>query len=402
MMTGKVKQAVRVEKGIEMTLREILFILLRAEICGQELPDEVQAQLTEEGLEKLYSLSKAQDLAHLVGDALLRNNILSQNKELCQKFIVQRRMAIYRREQLNYELKTICSLFSEANIEHLPLKGSILQAYYPENWMRTSCDIDILVKKENVDACVKALCENGYTLEGDHFHDMSLYSANNVHLELHYNLIEESRFPKIAGIVSNVWEYVQATENGYTLHTSPEFFIFYHIARMAKHFINGGCGIRPFLDLWIMENKMPYDQEKLNVMLQDGGLLPFYEHALALSNHWFSQTEADDVIQDMEDYVLRGGIYGTLENKVSVSREKPKSKAAYLKAAIFLPYANLCKLYPSLQGKKWLTPFYQVRRWFRIVFKGTSTDAHATLRAYDHVSEEQKQRVQNLLKTLSL
>ena len=48
------------------------------------------------------------------------------------------------------EYENLCSAFEKAQIPFLPLKGSVIRKYYPEAWMRTSCDIDILVHDEDV------------------------------------------------------------------------------------------------------------------------------------------------------------------------------------------------------------------------------------------------------------
>ena len=171
---------------------------------------------------------------------------------------------------------------------------------------------------------------------------------------------------------------------------------------MAKHFVYGGCGVRPFLDLWIMEREMQCDKEKLHELLNRSNLYVFYTYAKKVANHWFSNEKTEETVLLMENFVLRGGLYGSMENKVSISREKPKSKMRWVLSTIFLPYWNLCQIYPSLEGKKILTPFYQVRRWFRILFKGTSSATKNTLRAYGNVSNEQKQDVQTMLDTLKL
>ncbi|MBO4954226.1 MAG: nucleotidyltransferase family protein, partial [Clostridia bacterium] len=36
-------------------------------------------------------------------------------------------------------------------IDFMPLKGAVIRQYYPEPWMRTSCDIDIHVKKDRLE-----------------------------------------------------------------------------------------------------------------------------------------------------------------------------------------------------------------------------------------------------------
>ena len=386
-----------------MTLKEILFSLLRAELFGAPLPTEIKESLDGEQLEKLYRITKSQDLAHLLGDVLLRENLLSDYKELQQKFIVERRMAFYRREQLNYELKNVCEILESVGVEYLPLKGSILQSYYPEPWMRTSCDIDVLIRQEDVERSVKSLCENGFKVEGDDYHDMSLYSMSNMHLELHYELIEERDSLVIHTRLSDIWSKVLPMENtAYGRTMSNELFLFYHVAHMAKHFVYGGCGIRPFLDLWIMESKLDYNREVLQGLLQEGGIYRFYEYALRLSSHWFAGETVDETSVEMENYLLRGGVYGSTENKISVNRDKPKNKFAYVLSCVFLSYGNLKLIYPSLERHKWLFPFYQVRRWFRIIFKGVSKNAKHTLKSYDEVTDEQRDRVKALLKTLEL
>ena len=39
---------------------------------------------------------------------------------------------------------------------------------------------------------------------------------------------------------------------------------------MAKHFENGGCGVRPFIDLWILNHRRPFDRAKRESLLRDG------------------------------------------------------------------------------------------------------------------------------------
>ena len=85
----------------------------------------------------LYKLSKAHDLAHLVGDALIKNDLIG-NDEIKEKYQKQVMIAIYRYEKINYELNRLRSALNEARIPFIPLKGSVLRQYYPEPWMRTS------------------------------------------------------------------------------------------------------------------------------------------------------------------------------------------------------------------------------------------------------------------------
>ena len=110
--------------------------LIASEVCGKEI-DKSQQTLTDEELAKLYKLSKSHDLAHLVGDALLKNDLIG-NDEIKAHYHKQVMIAIYRYEKINYELNRLRSALNEAQIPFIPLKGSVLRQYYPEPWMRTS------------------------------------------------------------------------------------------------------------------------------------------------------------------------------------------------------------------------------------------------------------------------
>ena len=120
---------------MEKTIRTMMD-LIASEVCGKEI-DKSQYTLTDEELVKLYKLSKSHDLAHLVGDALIKNDLIG-NDEIKAKYQKQVMIAIYRYEKINYELNRLRSALNEAQIPFIPLKGSVLRQYYPEPWMRTS------------------------------------------------------------------------------------------------------------------------------------------------------------------------------------------------------------------------------------------------------------------------
>ena len=80
----------------------------------------------------------------------------------------------------------------------------------------------------------------------------------------------------------------------------------------------------------------------------------------------------DELTKNLEEFILHGGIYGNIENQVAVNKAKSGGKSSGLAKKIFLSYDQLKFIYPVLQKHKWLTPFFEVVRWFRIVFRGRS------------------------------
>ena len=387
-----------------MTDSDILFALLRFEICQAELSEETKNCITPDRLPALYKLSKSHDLAHLVADALDKIGLLPKGTEAQKRFLQERNLAIYRYEQLRYELEEVCRVLEEEKIEHIPLKGSVIRALYPEPWMRTSCDIDILVRENDLDRAVDILSQKlQYTSEGKDSHDISLFSESGVHLELHFKLVDVRVTRRGENVLLKIWEHTESAEGcTYQKKLTDEMFYFFHIAHMAKHFHAGGCGVRPFMDLWILNHKTEYDAKKRQELLKEGQVAAFADGAKRLSEVWFDTGVHDELTKELEDYVLRGGVYGNMKNAVVIQQAQKGGRFKTLLSRIFVPYDVLLIRYPSLAKHKWLMPIYQVRRWGRLLLKGKAKASVRELQIGANVSEEQQARAEKLLRDLGL
>ena len=144
-----------------METSEILFALLRHVVCGEALKEETRNACTPEALESVYALAKKQDLAHLVAQAAERLSV--PECEVLQKLKKARMGAIYRYVRMDHALEGICRILEAAQIPFVPLKGAVLRQYYPEPWMRTSGDIDILVQEKDFERAVRVRMINTRT-----------------------------------------------------------------------------------------------------------------------------------------------------------------------------------------------------------------------------------------------
>lgn len=389
-----------------MEISSIMFALLRSEIQGTGLGEEVKNFITLEGLPALFALAKKHDLAHLVGDALDRNGLLSGGSQMRKTFLRERNMAVYRYEQQQYDFEQICATLEEAQIPFLPLKGSILRGYYPEPWMRTSCDIDILVKADGLNQAARVLRDKlGYTHAAQPTsNELSLHTQSGVHIELHFDLTDGGLNQYGCEILSNILDYTQPTDGKeYRLQVSDDVFYFYHIAHMAKHFIHGGCGVRPFLDLWILNHRAGFDKHGGELLLQQNGLFAFASACERLSEGWFGDAPYDDVGRQMEGYILAGGTYGTIENLVTIQQAKKGGKVKYLFSRIFISNKELRVKYPTLHKRPWLAPFYHVKRWLKLLTNKTTRKRSAQeLAKTSTVPQAEKQAKETLLQRLGL
>lgn len=375
--------------------------LIGAQVCGMEY--SIEMPFTEEELQRMYHLSCVQDVAHLVASELEKQHCLDQST-IAEKFRHRQMLAVFRYQRIQYELDEICRILEKEQIPHIPLKGAILRQYYPEPWMRTSADIDLLVHPKQLEQATNCLVKQlEYRSEGTSRHDVQMFAPSGVHLELHFDTVEEKRAGNANQILTDIWNYA-IPEQGFQFRyaLSDDLFYFYHIAHMAKHFETGGCGLRFFLDLWLLNHRKEFDLSKRTALLDQGGLLVFEQAAKDLSEVWFSNKEHSDMSQKMETYVLESGLYGSNDHSVAIKQIKKGSSLKYSMGLIFLPYSAIKKMYPICEKHPILFPFCQIARWFRLIFGGRMKDSIKKLNHSQEIGKNQKDQINNLLTELGL
>ncbi len=379
----------------------LFFALIRSSVCGEPLSEDERALWRAEMFDEIFAEAKRHDLGHLIADALIENGLFMGERAMTAESALV--SAVYRYEQLGFEFGRTCELFEALGIDYMPLKGSVLRTYYPKAYMRTSCDIDILVHEADVDRASSLLAEKlGYVRDAKGRHDVSLYTPGKNHIEIHYDLVEAGWAGKSSAILKGVWasaQPVKGTSHRYEM--CDDMFFFYHVAHMAKHLEQGGCGIRPFIDLWILEHREG-DRDARERLLEKGGLLQFSHVALALSRVWLGGLEADALSEQLEAYIFSGGTYGTEENRITMEQQKMGGKLGYAMSKIFLPYDTIKHHYPILQKHRWLMPLMQVRRWGKLIFCGHAGRSMRELQYNAGISDEKARETAEFLRRIGL
>lgn len=386
------------------TAVELMLSAVRTQVCGGERCSF--GKLSVDMMQELYAISKSQDLAHIVAVELEQQGLLSEtDAEIAAKFRKQQMIAILRYERINYELEAICKVLEEKKIPHIPLKGSVLRRYYPEPWMRTSADIDLLIHSNDLETSVRFLIERlKYRQEASGTdYDLSLFSPSGVHVELHYGMITEDRAANSCAVLEKFWQYSKPEPSwNYRYITEPSMFYFYHIAHLVKHFENSGCGVRFFLDLWVLNHCLELDSKEKEQLLDEGGLLRFSKAATLLSEVWFGNSKHTKITQNMADYVFCGGIYGTQHHRMVTQNIKKRGTIGYAFSRVFPSYRTMKHIYPFLEAHKWLLPFFHVRRWCRIVFCGGLKHSMEEIKYSADIDKNQKEHTKSMLRTLGL
>ena len=379
----------------------VMITIAKCFLEGKTLPEGLLEGFDDSFLLSLFKAADRHETAPILSEMLYKSNAFGDNSEAAKRFKQSQLEAFYRFSKQQIEIENMSAVLSQEKIPFIMLKGSVIRRFYPDAYFRTSCDIDVLVQPSVVENAIVLLTEKlGYSLVGRGFHDVQLVSPSGVHVELHFSLIEDDKMPSVAAVLGAVWDTAKATDFGFEM--TNEMFLFYHIAHMAKHFLIGGCGIRTFIDLWLINKNMPCDFATLEKMLKDAGLLEFYKASVSLSETWFSNKEPTELDKKMEEYIITGGVYGSAKNTASVRKAKGKGRTALFFGMLFYPSEILKKENPVLNKHPWLIPFYQVKRWFRVLNKDKRKKVADIYKAAGSATDESAASVDNLLKQLNL
>jgi len=337
---------------------ELLIKLIRAVAvdCTVDATEELVSNLGDNELKALFALANMHQVSHLISYVMMAHG----DERFAKPFYATAGLTAKQ----EFAVGEISREFAQNEIPFIMLKGVVVRKLYPEPWMRNSCDIDVFVKEENLKEAEDILARLGFEkktgLAGMSAHDIQ-FDRNKVHVELHFALIAENLYPEIDAVLSLVWDCCTAKDTSEYI-MSDEFFYFYHIVHMLKHFENGGFGVRPVLDLWFLNNKCEFSKEQRDALLEKCGLLKFEREIRRLSDYWFSDGDGTG-LETLEKFLLSGGAYGTTSNSVAIRKCKHGGRLSYFIRRVFAPYSLLRRYYPILNKYPILLPVFEVKRW---------------------------------------
>ena len=382
------------EKDVQKLLIEILF----AVVNQQESSPEIAKKVTPDIILPVCRLAKKHDLAHVVSKFIYQNQI-EIDSELKARLTKEELTSVYRYERMKFTLDEICSAFDNAKIAYVPLKGSVLRPYYPYESMRTSCDIDILIHESDLKKAIDSLEEKGYRCGERTYHDVSLFSPSEIHLELHFSIQEN--MDALDSVLKDAWNYVELAQ-GSRYNFTPEFFVFHMYSHMAYHFLSGGCGIRSLLDIWVVEQKMNTNYTVAEKLLKKAGIYTFASQMSKIANECFTLNERDEFSDLVLKYIFSGGVYGNKQNHIAVKKSKKTSSIGYVLGRIFMPYKAMAMKYPVLRKCPILLPIFWVVRCFSVIFKGKSKEIKSELLTVNKVSDDKITEISEICAKLKI
>lgn len=342
--------------------------LLGATVGGARLPEGFS--VGDGGT--LFSLAEGQGLSGAIAPILKQNALLAE--EALAPFLAAQLEAVRSTTLLSYELSRIRAVLEDGGIDYVLLKGAVLRALWPAPWMRTSCDIDILIREGDLSRATDALSAAlGYTVRTVGFRDASLYAPNDaVHLELHFSLRDPAGRSAALGAA---WDYAARVGEGHEYRFLPHFEVFFLLFHLLGHIDTGGGGIRPVIDLALLRRE-GYDSEGLTSLLSDCGLSRFAEVVFALGDSILDGEPIEVLSASLAEWLILGEMYGEIHRRAVVKHAKGKNRSSrrvrrrYVLSRLLPKRRELALSYPALARHAWLYPVCILLRLLRLIFGG--------------------------------
>lgn len=345
---------------------------------------------------ELLSMAKAHSLTGLVAMSLYE-----LGEMLSEEWKQEKEKAIRRSILMDAEYQRIAVELEQHQIWYVPLKGRILQEYYPKKGMRQMADIDILFDEAYRERVKQLFLEWGYHVKGYGNSNHDVYMKAPVYnFEMHVSLYGDSHESVFSEYYSNIKDRLnKVREDGLEYCFTDEDFYIYVLSHSYKHYSGGGTGLRTLADQYVyLRAKEPeMDWNYIRAELEKLGLDEFEIQSRELCKKLFTQgteEELSEKEQEYFNYYCSSSTYGTMQHRVEndlkkiEKRGKKNAKTEYLLKRIFPEISTLEAYCPVAKKYRFLL----VYAWGKRVFRACTTRRKGVTQELKYISTANTQK----------
>lgn len=276
--------------------------------------------------------------------------------------------SLYAAEGQQRETEALFADLAAAGVDYMPLKGAALRVLYARPELRSMGDIDVLIRVPQYADAAAVLLRRGFSCVQESAHEW-IFEKDMLRVELHKCLFPPYERALYAYFGDGFAHAVSAGEHRFSLTDTAEFV--YLFAHFAKHYQNGGVGLRQLADLWVYRRKKAVDERAAEGAFAELRLAVFYRHietVLAVCFDGAPLAEDDRYTPFILDFLLSGGSFGTPEEtRAAAAARTGGGTTAVIRARETrrLLFPRLCDMqckYPVLRKAPFLLPlFWAVR-----------------------------------------
>ena len=235
---------------------------------------EGQEALTDPEWDRLLELAERNGVAQVLSTCLKAQNITAP-PVIEERIRNIRLSSAVRNMKLFHKLEKILEAFRNAGVVVVPFKGAWLaEAVYGDISLRSMGDVDLWVRRDQLDPVRKAMDSLGYVTQSKADRPLALQDAilgetqffkkDSPMVEIHWNVFPGEWSRHTARIDEPViWQRTIPYKDEIVRQLSPEDAIIQHCFHAAVSHQMSGHGLRTLLDLDLMRRKLTVDWKTL-------------------------------------------------------------------------------------------------------------------------------------------
>lgn len=280
------------------------------------------------------------------------------------------KMMFLREARFEVTGQQVFANLEKSGIPFIPLKGILLKELYPQPSMRSFTDYDIYIA--NMGDAVKAVMENsGFAVKDRSGHDVTYYKNPSLNFEMHSSLFEGKY--TFNGYFDEPFNNAVLKENSKCCHLlNNEYSFIYTFCHLYKHFTLTGCGLRQFMDIYVMTNKLKLDFDYIENEIKKLKLTDFYNTVKRVNAVLFDGNEPDRDILEICEYIFNNGTFGIEMNFLINECDEEIGNFILWKIKYFakrwgLSFSRMKDRYNFLGKMPFLLPFCYFHKLFRVL-----------------------------------
>lgn len=244
------------------------------------------------------------------GTLLLPETALAQaDREIALQY-----QALARISELEQYIETTAytKLLEEAGVDYCLLKGWHWRALYPFAYLRSMCDVDILIRLKDWHAACEAARTLGYvqTMDID-LH--AVYCKGEMKLELHRGVLSSRNAH--ANLLRDIWPRLSRVGDSREWRMSPADEYLYFFLHAEKHVSCYLFTLRMFTDIVALQAGIKADRAQFMREAERIGLRQYVENIEGLAEAWIEDRPLSPEQRQMNDYLMGLGWLNDAEFK---------------------------------------------------------------------------------------
>ena len=348
-----------------MTNEKEFFIKLLSSFANQSAPN---GEVIDYG--EVFRLADIHDVGGIIANQLkLLNEDYKPKNEYNSYFNQMLGYAVKNNAQRERAFLKLKSFLVKNDIEHIFVKGIIIKEYYYIPELRTSGDIDVIVRPEALKKFTELARTEGFKITKISSDTVTL-NILNVEVEVHNNS------DVLVDYFDGIFSLCERDNLEYKLNFNDH--LFYVLCHIIKHIIYRGAGVRMLLDVDIMLRREEADLKRVLELSSEYNIEKAVKVILSLCSYWFNTpvekyydfTENKTLLNKLEIVFIDGGSFGFYSNPIPLKyyRNSNSKLGIFLKLA-FPSKDYLKNCYPYYKNNHLLYPVARINRLTDGLFK---------------------------------